>query len=41
VHMMALLKISRTRGGPARADNWVDGAGYLALAAEIGLSGKK
>lgn len=35
-HMMALLKIARLRNGPHR-DSSVDGAGYLALGAELGL----
>ena len=35
-HMMALLKIARRRNGPHR-DSSVDGAGYLALGAELGL----
>ena len=33
-HMMALLKIARLRNGPHRDSN-VDGAGYMALGAEI------
>lgn len=32
--MMALLKVARARGNPGQLDNFVDGAGYLALAAE-------
>lgn len=35
-HMMSLLKIMRLRNGPHR-DSSVDGAGYLALGAELGL----
>jgi hypothetical protein len=34
-NMMALLKIARLRNGP-QDDSAVDGAGYLALGAEIG-----
>lgn len=34
-NMMALLKIARLRNGP-HEDSSVDGAGYLALGAEIG-----
>jgi|TARA_R110000851_G_scaffold68031_1_gene153138 hypothetical protein len=33
-HMMALLKIARLRNGPNRDSN-VDGAGYMALGAEM------
>lgn len=33
-HMMSLLKIARLRNGP-HADSSVDGAGYLALGAEM------
>lgn len=33
--MMALLKIARQRANPAHADNYVDGCGYLAIAAEL------
>jgi hypothetical protein len=33
-HMMALLKIARLRTGPHR-DSSVDGAGYMALGAEM------
>jgi hypothetical protein len=33
-HMMALLKIARLRNGPNR-DSSVDGAGYMALGAEM------
>ena len=33
--MMALLKIARIRSGNYKADNFVDGVGYLSLAAEI------
>lgn len=32
--MMALLKIGRAAKNPSYADNYVDGAGYLALAGE-------
>ena len=34
-NMMALLKIARLRNGP-HADSSIDGAGYLALGAELG-----
>ena len=34
-NMMALLKIARLRNGP-HEDSSIDGAGYLALGAEIG-----
>lgn len=34
-NMMALLKIARLRNGP-HTDSSVDGAGYLALGAEMG-----
>lgn len=33
--MMALLKIARLRKKPRNAENWIDGAGYLALGGEI------
>ena len=33
--MMALMKIARTQTGAGDADNWIDGAGYLACAGEI------
>ena len=33
--MMALLKIARSRSGNYKADSFVDGVGYLSLAAEI------
>jgi hypothetical protein len=33
-HLMALLKIARLRNGPHRDSN-VDGAGYMALGAEM------
>ena len=36
-HMMALLKIARLRNGPHR-DSSVDGCGYLALGAELGVT---
>ena len=32
--MMALLKMARAKGNPYHDDNYVDGAGYLACAAE-------
>lgn len=33
--MMTLLKLARIRSNPAHADNWIDGAGYLACGGEI------
>lgn len=33
--MMALLKIARTKAGDFNPDDYVDGAGYMACAAEI------
>jgi len=33
--MMNLLKLARIKSNPAHADNWVDGAGYLACGGEI------
>lgn len=33
--MMALLKIARIRSGNYKADSFIDGVGYLSLAAEI------
>lgn len=35
--MMALLKIARIAAGSAKADNWVDLAGYAACGGEIGV----
>lgn len=35
VTMMELMKISRRKSGPFREDNYVDGAGYAAVAGEI------
>ena len=34
--MMTLLKIARIRSGTATRDSFVDAAGYIALASEIG-----
>ena len=34
-HMMALLKVARTKTGQCNTDDWVDACGYLALAAEM------
>jgi hypothetical protein len=34
-HMMALLKIARTKSGSINVDDWIDGAGYLACAGEV------
>lgn len=36
--MLALLKIARIRSGHAKADNWVDLAGYAACGGEIEAS---
>ena len=33
--MMALLKVARTKLGNLNKDDYVDGAGYLAIAGEI------
>lgn len=33
--MMALFKIARIMTGHGKADNWVDGCGYLACGGEI------
>lgn len=33
--MLAGLKLARIVPSPAHADNWVDGAGYMALGGEI------
>ena len=33
--MLALLKIARIRSGNAKADNWIDLAGYAACGGEI------
>ncbi len=33
--LMALFKIARAKGNPSHQDNWVDGAGYMALGGEI------
>ena len=37
--MLALLKIARIASGHAKADNWVDLAGYAACGGEIELGG--
>ena len=34
--MMTLVKVSRAKNNPCHADNWVDGAGYMACGGEIG-----
>lgn len=34
---MSLMKVSRIIGQPDHEDSWVDGAGYLALGAEMAL----
>lgn len=40
-NMLTLLKIARTKTNPAHRDNYVDGAGYLALTGEVNLSGEE
>ena len=37
-NMLALLKIARSKTNPKHRDNYVDGAGYLALTGEVNLS---
>ena len=39
--MLALLKIARIASGHAKADNWVDLAGYAACGGEIEMGGTK
>ena len=39
--MLALLKIARIASGHAKADNWIDLAGYAACGGEIELGGGK
>ena len=34
--MMTLLKLARAKANPKHIDNWIDAAGYSALAGEIG-----
>ena len=36
--MMALFKISRIATGQNKADNWIDGCGYLACGGEVQCS---
>ena len=36
--MMTLVKVSRAKNNPCHADNWVDGAGYMACGGEIGTA---
>jgi hypothetical protein len=36
--MMSLLKIARIKSNEGHADNWVDGAGYLACGGELATS---
>ncbi|MBY6104891.1 hypothetical protein KUW19_00145 [Ferrimonas balearica] len=38
-HFMALLKMSRSKGGNFREDDYIDGAAYFALAGEAGHMG--
>lgn len=33
--MMTLLKLARIGSNPGHADNWIDGAGYMACGGEI------
>lgn len=33
--MMTLVKVSRAKNNPSHADNWVDGAGYMACGGEV------
>lgn len=33
--MMTLLKLARIKSNPGHADNWIDGAGYMACGGEI------
>lgn len=40
-HMMILFKIARTLGGQSKDDNYVDIAGYAAIAGELSESPKK
>ena len=40
-NMLTLLKIARTKTNPSHRDNYVDGAGYLALTGEVNLVGGK
>lgn len=37
-NMLALLKIARSKTNPKHRDNYVDGAGYLALTGEVNVS---
>lgn len=39
--MMALLKIARIASGQVKEDNYIDGCGYLACAAEIATNNPK
>lgn len=36
--MMGLLKIARMASSPTKADNYIDAAGYFAIAAELTVS---
>ncbi|MEK9770528.1 MAG: DUF6378 domain-containing protein [Betaproteobacteria bacterium] len=40
-NMLTLLKIARTKTNPTHRDNYVDGAGYLALTGEVNLVGEE
>jgi hypothetical protein len=33
--LMVLFKMARAKGNPGHADNWIDAAGYAALAGEL------
>ena len=39
--MMTLLKLARIKSNAANADNWIDGAGYLACGGEIATGGEQ
>lgn len=39
--MMALFKIARVKTGGTKADNYVDGCGYLACAGEIATASEQ
>jgi hypothetical protein len=36
--LMVLFKMARAKGNPGHADNWIDAAGYAALAGELAES---
>jgi len=37
--MATLLKVARATANPGNADNWIDGAGYLACGGELATRG--